>query len=135
MSRIRLPTAPLVDYCESDMTYIRMPLGTVTVQPLSVQVAVTQVATSSRGAEESVIVSDVLVMVITGFTPEASPLPLCIISKPRSDEPPARVCAVALRHNAMSAVRKNTFFITSYFLVYAKIRLTALICKSFQPNG
>ena len=51
------------------------------------------------------------------------------------DEPPARVCAVALRHNAMSAVRKNTFFITSYFLVYAKIRLTALICKSFQPNG
>ena len=35
------------------MTDIKMPLGTVTVQPLSVQVAVTQVATSSSGAAVS----------------------------------------------------------------------------------
>ena len=64
-----------------------MPDGTVTVQLSSVQVAVTQVATSSSGALESVMVSDVPVMVITGFTPEASPEPDCIISRPRSEEP------------------------------------------------
>ena len=64
-----------------------MPLGTVRVQPESVQVALTQVATSSSGALESVIVRLVPVIVITGFTPLASPLPLCIISRARSDEP------------------------------------------------